>query len=271
MPGKQDVHGRAEEAELPPRMHKNYIGRLTADFIFPPRCPGCGELIRFDYRFPYYEGEPEYKCFIHKKCRKKIRFIEDEYCRRCGTPVARGKMYCKRCEGGKRSFEEGRCVMIYEAEMRKAMAEVKYRSNRENCGFFAFAAAMRLGSWIRGKSLHCIIPVPVHPKKRNERGYNQAEVIARELSRYTGIPVRNDVLIRRVNTRAQKELTPDERRLNLTGAFAIRKKLPPGSSVLLVDDIITTGATMDVCAMTLKTDGGAAAVYVLGMLAAEHL
>jgi len=247
-----------------------YIGRILGDFFFPPRCPGCGDLIRFENRSSYHKGKPETRAFIHKKCLKKIRFI-DSYCRRCGTPVSSGKTFCERCEDGRRSFDEGRAVMIYENEMRKAMAEVKYHSNREYCNYFVFAAANRLGEWIRSKNIDCIVPVPVHAEKKRERGYNQAEVLSKRLSEYIGIPVRTDVLIRTVNTRAQKELTPEERRMNLMGAFGIQEKLRPGSRALLVDDIYTTGATMDICAMTLKTDGGAAAVYALSILAAARL
>ena len=253
-----------------PQIRTDYIGRLLSDLLFPPRCPGCGELIRFEYRFSYYKGTPEYKSFIHKKCRKKIRFITGSFCRRCGTPIPGGSQLCRRCEDGRRSFDEGRSVMVYENEMRAAIAQVKYHSNKEYCGFFAFAAAKELESWIREKRIDCIVPVPVHPRKRRERGYNQAEVIAELLSEYTGIPMRTDVLIRKVDTKAQKELTPDERRMNLIGAFGIRKMPDPGCAVLLVDDILTTGATMDICAMTLKTEGGAGTVYVLSILAAGH-
>lgn len=102
------------------------------------------------------------------------------------------------------------------------------------------------------KSITCIIPVPLHPKRLRERGYNQAEVIAKGLAESMGVPVITDVLLRNVNTQTQTKKTRIERLKNMSGVFAVSnpEKISNGH-ILLVDDVITTGATLETCAQTL--------------------
>ena len=107
-----------------------------------------------------------------------------------------------------------------------------------------------------------ILPVPIHPKRRRQRGYNQAEVLARALSSLSGLPADTKSLARVRNTVPQKQLTAAERASNLKGAFRVSGKNLKGMSVLLVDDIYTTGATADAAAKTLK-ESGVKAVYVV--------
>lgn len=248
----------------------NYL-RFFTDLVFPPRCPGCGGIISFGNRFSYYEGKEEEASFLHRKCRARFEYNDRSFCKRCGTPVEEGKEFCLHCMGGMRSFEEGRSVFLYQGSAKDAMMEIKYKSAREYCEFFGFAAAAFLGSWIRSRNIGILVPVPVHPQRRRQRGYNQAEELAVCIGRRLGIPVRADILLRVGNTKAQKELNPEERRMNLMGAFDIGKQPPPDTAILLVDDIYTTGATMDMCAWTLKTKGNAAKVYCLSICAAVHL
>ncbi len=102
------------------------------------------------------------------------------------------------------------------------------------------------------KSITCIIPVPLHPKRLRERGYNQAEVIAKGLAESMGVPVITDVLLRNVYTQTQTKKTRIERLKNMLGVFAVSnsEKVSNGH-ILLVDDVITTGATLETCAQTL--------------------
>ena len=99
-----------------------------------------------------------------------------------------------------------------------------------------------------------IIPVPLHPKRLSKRGFNQSELLAEALSRRTGIPVLNDLLERKIHTDPQAGLSGKERRNNLKGAFSCKKSLP-AETVILVDDVITTGSTLSACAEALKKSG----------------
>lgn len=259
--------------------------KILTDIFYPPRCPGCGEIIGVASRIDYYEGRREERAYLHKKCRKNFH-RNTCFCHRCGTPMkaradpgdetvdetvdgtvgANG--LCDRCADGKRSFEEGRSVFLYEGPAKKALMDIKYHAQSEYCEYFGYAANEYLGEWIRVQNIGVLIPVPVHPKRRKERGYNQAEELAGHLSSFCGIPMRTDVLIRVKNTRALKELSPDERRMSLLDAFGIQNPLPQGACALIVDDIYTTGATMDMCAWKLKLEGGASRVYCLSICAA---
>lgn len=236
---------------------------VVKDLVFPARCPVCGMQIGFEKRLLIYEGRASWGSYVHRECFEKLPFVTGNFCGRCGTAVVPGEKLCSVCSSGGRAFEEGRAVFLYEDPARTAALKLKYSAKKEYGDFFAFAAVKVLGEWIRKTGADCIIPVPVHRERYRERGYNQAEVIAEGISAKTGIPVRTDVLKREKNTRAQKELTAVERKINLIRAFEIAKPLQNNETVLLVDDIFTTGTTSEACSWLLKTRGGAGRVYVL--------
>ena len=118
------------------------------------------------------------------------------------------------------------------------------------------------GKELKQWDIDLIIPVPLHASRKRRRGFNQAEIIAEELSHLTGIPVRNDLLFRIRRTRPQKRLGENERRQNLQGAFAVKKTQSLPSNILLIDDIYTTGSTVERCAKMLRL-AGAENVYFL--------
>ncbi|MFQ7550765.1 MAG: ComF family protein [Blautia marasmi] len=107
-----------------------------------------------------------------------------------------------------------------------------------------------------------MIPVPLHPKRMEKRGYNQAEIIAGEIGRILQLPVDTKTVVRRVNTKPQKELNDKERRSNLRSAFAVRQPKLPWKKILIIDDIYTTGSTVDGVSLALKA-AGAEQVYFL--------
>lgn len=238
---------------------------VMKDVLFPARCPVCGEPISFEKRLSIYEGRPSWSSYVHRECFDKLPFITGDYCRKCGTKVACGMSLCSACETGGRAFDEGRAVFLYDGPAREALLKLKYSSKKEYGEFFAYASAAVLSDWIRGINADCIIPVPVHRERYRERGYNQAEVIAEGISKISGIPLRTDVLKRDRNTRAQKELSATERKVNLLRAFSVQNALLHNETVLLIDDIFTTGTTSEACAYTLKQKGGAGRVFVLCM------
>jgi ComF family protein len=111
--------------------------------------------------------------------------------------------------------------------------------------------------------LHAVVPVPLHPRRRRERGFDQAELLARPLAQAVGIPLRSGLLVRTRHTPPQIRRTPHERRENVRGAFALGYPLPvPQARLLLVDDVYTTGATLGECARTLRR-GGAGEIYAV--------
>lgn len=154
------------------------------------------------------------------------------------------------------------------------MAKIKYGNKREYLDFYGAAMAARFGKAICRMRADALVPVPIHPSRRRARGFNQAEVLADEIGRRLGVPVYPNLLVRTKKTAPQKELSAAERLRNLSGAFAFGRpgelwfrllmegrfpdgKKPPAvpETVILVDDIYTTGSTMEACARVLLENG----------------
>lgn len=253
---------------------------MLADIIYPPVCPVCGKVIRVKSRIPYYYGKETYDSFICPACFKKLTFVSDHFCAVCGRELdvpgagdVRGKEtgirsaapLCQKCSEVPRVFAGGRSLLHYDGVTRSVMMALKYNSKKENADFIGYAVNDRLGEWIRGLAPDCIVPVPVSAERERERGYNQAGLIAGKISAYTGIPCA-DLLIRNKNTVASKKLGAKARVLNLRGAFAMKETDScKGKRILLVDDICTTGVTLESCAEILLYEGRAAEVYVLSV------
>ena len=171
--------------------------------------------------------------------------------------------------------------MSYDETAQEIMADIKYNAKPEYVRLLALLAAKRLGPWIRAVRPDLIVPVPIHPDRMKTRGYNQAELIARALSEileHTAltkgvpmrIPVMTGILHRVRKTEAQKGLHAGERLLNLQNAFEVPGFLEEHPRILLIDDIYTTGATLNSCAEALLR-AGASDVYGLCIAAGVDL
>lgn len=188
-------------------------------------------------------------------CLKHLPLVLEPKCVKCGKPVPEGETLCHDCTVIAHAFTEGMGIFLYNEVMRKSMHKFKYLGRKEYGRFYGMAA------WIYGKEKlkawnpQVIVPIPVHISKKRERGYNQAEVISDVLGHYMNIPVSKDALKRCTKTVAQKELTMEQRRENLKGAFAVTGVPFPWKRVLLVDDIYTTGSTVDSVAQEMKKYG----------------
>ena len=158
------------------------------------------------------------------------------------------------------------CPLNYNEISARSMAQIKYQNRREYLDYYSEEMVRRLGHRISRMKAQFLVPVPVHPARKRQRGYNQAEELAVRLGKLTGIPVCTQALVRIKKTAPQKELTAGERLKNLEKAFAVRKEfLPPGTDgVILVDDIYTTGSTAEACSRVLKS-AGVRRVYVLSV------
>ncbi|MCR4999608.1 MAG: ComF family protein [Lachnospiraceae bacterium] len=224
----------------------------TLDLLFPPRCVGCDEVL----------SEENRKSGFCNKCKENIHPVVEPLCRKCGKQILIEEAeYCRDCLRLPHHYNQGRGVFSYEGPMKDGMYRLKYGNRREYAKTIIRVALEQHEDWLRHMRPEVIVPVPVHPKKLRKRGYNQAEVLARELSNKTGIPV-EPLVERRVDTLPLKELTPEKRRKNLKNAFNIRKNGVKFKKVLIIDDIYTTGATVDAIAKLLL-DSGAEEVYCL--------
>ncbi len=221
------------------------------DILFPRRCPVCGQVVM-----------PK-GALICPACTGKLSWVSGPLCRRCGKEVADETIeYCRDCTRRRPSFERGMALINYNETASRSMAQIKYKNRREYLDFYGAAIVKRLGPRILKIAPSLLIPVPVHPSRRRARGFNQAEELARRLSEALGIPMSADILFRTRKTFPQKSLTPAERLKNLEHAFSARPLPKTARRVLLVDDIYTTGATMEACARVLKKNGAGEVYFV---------
>ena len=194
---------------------------------------------------------------ICPECSAKIERIQEPLCKKCGKPLDDEKReLCTDCKKKKHEFEQGKAVFVYSGGIRESLYRFKYSNRREYADFYGEEALHRYEKWILNKKIQVIVPIPLHKKRQRVRGYNQAELFARVIGARLGIPVCADLMIREKNTVPQKELNEAERKNNLKNAFKITKNIVHLFYILLVDDIYTTGSTIDADALALKKAGG---------------
>ncbi len=216
------------------------------DVIYPPICIVCGNSV-------YEHGS------ICSKCWECINFISDPQCQICGFPfdfqVIEGAI-CAGCAYKKPYFSKARSVFLYDENSQKIITNFKYRDKTEYSSFFS-RWMVRIGSNMLDEC-DFIIPIPLHPLKLFLRKYNQASLIANELHKHSKKKVLYNAIIRIKYTTKQASLVRKNRFKNIKGAFRINKKyikLLEGKNILLVDDVITTGATINECAKSLIKQG----------------
>ena len=226
--------------------------------LYPDRCPVCGEV-----QEQLLAGDSAMR--ICPECEKKLKRVVQPLCMKCGKPLEADRIrreYCADCTRVKHAFVQGRAVFVYQGAMIGSMHRFKYSNCRDYADVFAREAYETCGSWIRRISPDVLIPVPLSKKRRRGRGYNQAGLLAEALAGLTGIPEENKLLLRTVDTRPQRRLSAQERKNNLKNAFQMSKKIVQLEKVLLIDDIYTTGSTVDAASEALMR-AGVKKVYVL--------
>ena len=213
------------------------------NIVFPPRCPVCDEVI--------HVGKDT--C---EDCRKKVVCIGEPSCKKCGKPLENQRReYCTDCMKKKHYFSQGKAVFVYQGEIRQSMYRFKYSNKREYAGFYAKEAVRIYGDWIRTKQIEAIVPVPMYRWKEKGRGYNQAAVFALALGEKMNLPGEKRMVKRIRNTTPQKELNDVERKINLKKAFQLVPNIVKYRKILIVDDIYTTGSTIDAVAEVLLQAG----------------
>lgn len=232
---------------------------MTFEWLYPRRCPVCMEIVmpkgglvckECSAKVPYIYGP---RCYM---CSKELEDEKQEYCYDC---------YCRLSRHLKaKTIFFDRCVapLKYNSDMRRTMEKLKYNNKREYAEFFADSILRVYGELIKNWEADILMPVPIHRLRMIKRGYNQAALIAGFIKEYLDIECMEDILIRTKNTHVQNKLNDKERVKNVTGAFKIQKNVVQCKKVILVDDIYTTGSTINSCAKTLK-EAGASHVYAV--------
>ncbi len=216
--------------------------------FLPPRCLKCGNVLKDDLG-------------ICSECLEKIHFITEPYCYRCGQPFEfledkKGQLLCGKCLKDKRSlFRCSRSAFIYNDDSKDLILNLKFKDRTDSAELLAKMMYVA-GKDIFSAGVDVIIPVPLHYTRLLKRRYNQSALLANELSRISGIKCNNLSLVRHKNTRPQVELSGVERQKNVHNVFSVKNyDAIKGKRVLLVDDVLTTGATLKECSIALKRSG----------------
>jgi ComF family protein len=202
---------------------------------------------------------------ICNKCKSSFSLISGHICQKCGIPLSSGGEFCYECKKNLKhyAFDKMRSVYEYKDSVRKLILKFKY-SNRT---FLAkdFAAVMYefMENTVFYQDIDFIIPVPLNILRRIKRGYNQADLLAQELSLKSSIPVLRNILFRNKVTRPQFKLSKAERFKNVKNSFFVKNmEIIAGKNILLIDDIVTSSSTVSACSSVLKLHG-AGRVFVL--------
>ncbi len=215
-------------------------------WLYPERCPVCLKIVT-----------PK-GAVLHPECKKKLDFIKEPVCFKCGIPLSSEEEYCSVCAGQKdRGWDQGRSCFPYHGVVGNALRLVKKDGREEFVRFFSRQMAESWNIVLWQAAPECIVPVPLHPSRQRRRGFNQAELLAEALGEEIRLPVR--LLLRKIKrTKEQKRLNKNQRIENVADAFivdedAMGEYVP--ASVLLLDDVSTTGSTLTACAKVLKSRG----------------
>ncbi|HPD56197.1 MAG TPA: ComF family protein [Smithellaceae bacterium] len=219
-----------------------------ADIIFPPACLGCEEILARE--------EDKYFC---PDCRRQIRFLTGSICPICGITFFDSPAenhLCGNCIEQKPFFSLARAVAAYESVMLEAIRKFKYGRDLSTGSLLASIMADFPFPDFDCRAYDMIVPVPLHIKKLRQRGFNQAVILAQALKKKWQIPLNYFLLKRTKFTLTQTGLRKKERENNIKGAFAVSDdKAAEGTNIILVDDVYTTGATVNECARTLRRAG----------------
>ena len=220
------------------------------DYLFPSRCAVCDEVT---------DSPGAGLC---EKCKGKIVYIKEPYCLKCGKQLKKEeKEYCSDCERIRHLFDAG--VSLYDyGSMADSVFRFKYAGRAEYAAFYGRDLYEKKEHWLKSLRPDALVPVPIHSSRMRKRGYNQATLIARELSKHSGIPVREELIRRSTRTQPLKDLSHAERQNNLKRAFKIRQNDVKLNTIVIIDDIYTTGSTIDSMTRVLK-EAGIGKVYFI--------
>ncbi len=223
----------------------------SVDLLFPKRCVGCD-----------VEG-----AFLCGECRDDLPTLEPPYCFICSQPGDLMVRLCARCWERPLQIDSIRSPYRFEGAIRNAVHSLKYRNLRA----MAPVLAGLLAEFVVSQRIEAdlLVPAPLHPKRERSRGYNQSLLLSRETGALLNMETSNDALRRVQNTPSQASVSSEEeRQTNVTNAFQASPDLVVGKRVIILDDVCTTGATLEACSLALKAAGAA---YVQGLTLAREV
>lgn len=228
------------------------FARGLGEVIFPPVCAHCREKVESG-------GDYRHLC---ARCAVQLEFVQAPHCTTCGHPyygelTEETRRRCPHCEGLSPAFREGRTAVLFKGPARALVIELKYHRGLHVLGDMGaiFRRAPQIIEYVRGAVL---VPVPLHSRKQRERGYNQALLLAEQLVGAAGGGTRIEPLLRRAtDTATQTAFDRRTRQANLKNAFALTRsaRLNPDQHYILIDDVFTTGSTLNSCALVLRRAG----------------
>ncbi len=219
---------------------------ILSDILFPPRCVGCATVIK------------DYGNLCHV-CWGNIRFLNSNACRICSFPleyIDEDSPLCAQCTAAPPIFNQSSSAIIYDEHSSKLITRFKYGDNTLVASYLA--KLMVNANRANVDEVDYIIPVPIHKKRLLQRKFNQSALLAKQISKDCNAKFVPDMLKRTKHTPPQASLSAKKRKENVKGCFAINNKYAdviPGTSVLLVDDVVTTGSTLNECSKILKKEG----------------
>lgn len=224
------------------------LGNALLDVAFPASCAGCGGLV---------DGSP--LSHVCDRCFARIHVIEDPRCLTCGYPFfgeAESHGDCQHCVKLRPRFSRGWAVALFRGPIRDLIYALKY-----NDGLWALDDLGRIAEYAEGLGDFLddgiLVPVPLHARKQRERGYNQSALLAESIaSRFAGVRLES-ILERVIDTPSQTQFNRDERYRNLRNAFSLvpKRAIDPAQRYIIVDDVFTTGSTLNACAAALRKAG----------------
>ncbi len=225
---------------------QNY-SRLIMDLIWPAHSLISGKAL------PLNDYNSDYDLW------QKLEFIDEPSCYQCGFPFeykVSEKSLCAACIAKPPVFNRARAAIVYDEFSKKPVLDFKHGGRTDGLDFFA-AQMLRAGHKLL-KAADFLIPVPLHPKRLRARRFNQSALLAMRLAKLANITVQTEIIKRNKNTKPQGSLNAYQRTKNVSGAFTLdtkNKNMVLGKNILLIDDVFTTGATLNACARILKKAG----------------
>ena len=216
--------------------------------LFPRTCYSCQRDLPFGSAGPFCAA-----------CAAAVQQVGARYCLSCGKPLPDGGAHCYHCRGSKargRKCTLIRSALVFGPQVRAVVHAFKYADQTYLADFLAEYMAQSWALYPELAQAQLLLPVPLHPRKQKARGYNQSGLLARQLGEKCHLPVDSRSLVRVRNTPSQTGFGREGRLKNMSGAFAcICPAAIRGKTVLLIDDVATTGATLEGCAEALKAAG----------------
>ena len=225
------------------------VASLAVELLFPARCVGCNS-----------EG-----AFLCDACQETLPVLKPPFCFLCSEPSSLVMGLCRNCRAEPLHIEGIRAPYRMEGAIRQAIHALKYQGVRAMAPTLGQLLAQFLTQ--EGLDADLLVAVPLHPKRERRRGYNQSLLLAQATGKVIDRPVASQALVRVKDTPSQLTLLAEERRANVEGAFQAQREAVAGARILVIDDVCTTGATMEACAIALK---GAGAASVWGLTLARE-